>query len=238
MNKRCATESAFFRLGLFFGLLAFFIGVLLAMLVAANPKAPTRQHARSAGEQVDHANNRRATAAGSVYATWVARYNGPWNFMDEARAIAVDDAGNVYVTGGSDGVGIGLDYATIKYNSAGQQQWVARYNGPVNGVDEADAIAVDSSGNVYVTGRSPGAGTADDYATIKYNSSGQEQWVARYNGPGNYTDQAYAIAVDSFGNVYVTGTSDSGGQGTNYDYLTIKYNSNGQEQWAGGSVAP
>ena len=201
MNKRPATESAFFRLCLFFSLLAFFIGVLLAMLASANPKAPTGERARFASEQVAHANNRRATATASVYAAWVARYNGPWNFMDEARAIAVDDAGNVYVTGGSDGVGIGLDYATIKYNSAGQQQWVARYNGPVNGEDEADAIAVDSSGNVYVTGRSPGAGTADDYATIKYNSAGQEQWVARFDGLGHGGDDAYAIALDSSGNV-------------------------------------
>jgi uncharacterized delta-60 repeat protein len=162
---------------------------------------------------------------------WVARYNGPANDYDAASAIAVDNFGNVYVTGESyagSGLEDDYDYLTVKYNFAGMQQWVARYNGPGNYQDEAYAIAIDNSGNVYVTGRSDSSGNDVDYATIKYNSVGVQQWVARYNGPGNSDDGAYAIAVDNSGNVYVTGYSYSGSYS---DYATIKYNSNGVQQW-------
>ena len=159
---------------------------------------------------------------------WVARYDGPENYSDKAAAIAVDASGNVYITGASSSNAGGLDYATIKYNSAGQQQWVARYDGPVGDSDQPTAIAVDGSGSVYVTGKSYGSGYSYDYTTIKYNAAGQQQWVARYDGPGNYTDQPTAIAVDGSGSVYVTGASYGS---YSSDYATIKYNSAGQQQW-------
>jgi uncharacterized delta-60 repeat protein len=159
---------------------------------------------------------------------WVARYDGPASSYDEPHSIAVDSSGNVYVTGYSYGSGAGVDYATVKYNSVGAEQWVSRYDGAV-GDDGARKIAVDSSGNVYVAGYSRGAGTSEDYATVKYDSDGGVQWVSRYNGPGSSTDWAKAMAIDSSGNVYVTGYSDAGG--INHDYATVKYNSVGAEQW-------
>jgi len=162
---------------------------------------------------------------------WVARYIGPTNSFDGAYAIAVDGSGNVYVTGESKGSGTGEDYVTIKYNTNGKQLWIARYNGPAKKWDYANAIAIDSSGNVYVTGAS--YGTSYDYATIKYNTNGKQLWLKTYNGPAKKADSAKAIAVDSSGNVYVTGWSSGlGGGGIHAtDYATIKYNTNGKQLW-------
>jgi hypothetical protein len=151
---------------------------------------------------------------------WVRRYHWAGIYEDWATAIAVDRYRNVYVTG-SHGSGTAYDYATIKYYSNGDTAWVRRYNGPGNGYDWAFAIALDSPGNVYVTGGSEGSGTRDDYATIKYRPGGGTAWVTTYNGAGNLFDYAQAIAVDGHGNVYVTGSSY--GSGTSYDYATIKY---------------
>jgi uncharacterized delta-60 repeat protein len=160
---------------------------------------------------------------------WVAKYNGPGNYHDQAVAIAVDSAKNVYVTGYSyDSRGGNRDYATIKYDRNGNQDWVAIYDGPTNSNDQPVGIAVDSSGNAYVTGRSFGDGTNYDYATIKYDTNGNQDWVARHDGPTSYRDEAVGIAVDPSGNVYVTGMSFRSG---NYDYATIKYDSNGNQDW-------
>ncbi len=160
---------------------------------------------------------------------WVRRYNGPGGGFDEARAIAVDSAGNVYVTGASYGGSTDVDYATVKYDTAGVELWVRRYNGPANSTDEAVAIAVDRSGNATVTGSSWGSSSYYDYATVKYNAAGTQQWAARYNGTASGPDNAYAITVDTAGNIYVTGRSSGM---VDYDYATVKYNPAGSEQWA------
>jgi HYR domain len=148
-------------------------------------------------------------------------------------AITVDASGNVYIIGR-----LSRHYITAKYNSSGIIQWSNSYfEDDVEG--HPNAIAVDLDGNVYVTGRSytgfvPGTFIPDettaDYATVKYNSEGDEIWVRRYNGasPANGFDAATAITVDAIGNIYVTGTSQLNGQ---FDIATIKYKPNGDVLW-------
>ena len=136
-------------------------------------------------------------------------YNGVPGGWDTPRDLALDQAGNVYVTGESTQIqGTGVeDYATVKYDADGNEQWVRRYNGLARDDYWAVAVVVDGAGNVYVTGGSLGEGTDSDYATVKYDADGHEQWVARYNGPATSAEVGSALAVDGCGNVYVTGHS-------------------------------
>ena len=161
---------------------------------------------------------------------WVARYNGPANFVDVALAILLDGQGSVYVAGDSyGGSGFDYDYAIVKYNSSGQLLWVRRYNGTGSREDRFSALAVDRQGNAYLTGSSFDSGVDWDFVTVKYDANGNQVWIRRYNRLGNSNDYARAIAVDGYGNVYVTGAST--GSGTGYDYATVKYDANGNQVW-------
>jgi uncharacterized delta-60 repeat protein len=160
---------------------------------------------------------------------WIARLNGPLNSFCEATATTIDVFGNVYVTGKYCYLGMTSDYATVKYNSTGAQQWVAQYDGPTESHDVANAFAIDSSGNMYITGISEDS-VNSDYSTVKYNSAGVQQWVARYDGVNGFFTKGAAVTVDASGYVYVTGTSSDSGTGN--DYVTIKYNPAGIQQWS------
>ena len=167
---------------------------------------------------------------------WAQRYNGSGNGYDAPYGIALDSSGNVYVTGTSTGDGTGSDYTTIKFNNDGQQQWAQSYNGSGNSYDAGQALAVDDSGNVYVTGISTALNGLGDCVTIKYDTDGNQQWAKVYDGPANGNDYGNSITVDGSGNVYVTGSS--AGAKTGQDYLTIKYDSSGQQLWASTYSTP
>jgi hypothetical protein len=159
---------------------------------------------------------------------WIARYNGPDNWCDAAYAIAIDSSGNVFVTGTSQNIGTNPDYLTIKYYPDGETAWTRRYNWLGEWDDEATAITVDASGNVYVSGSTNPVGWPKaDFLTLKYDSSGNLIWAKTFDGGDD--DRAHAIAVDSKGNVYVTGETYN--TTTSLDYLTIKYYSNGDTAW-------
>ena len=157
---------------------------------------------------------------------WASFYGGTED--DQAKALVVDSTGSVYVTGYVTNPTTGKDFYTIKYNKSGQVLAAAAYKGPLE--DQATAIAVRGS-YVYVTGFSTGSTTGADYFTIKYDTSLNKIWEARYDGPAHLGDFPSALAVDSLGNVYVTGFSYRGQQLKHADYETIKYDSAGKMVW-------
>lgn len=171
----------------------------------------------------------------TIYATaqpalaWERRYNGTPDLSDEAVSIAVDAAGNSYVTGSAFAPNGTLDIVTIKYSPSGQQMWLESYNGTGNGNDQGAELVLDNAGNVYVTGYSNNLNSFNDVTTIKYNNSGVLQWVSFHNGSSNNYDQGNALQVDANGNVYVVGYVTASNY--TYDFVTIKYNSLGVQQW-------
>jgi hypothetical protein len=159
---------------------------------------------------------------------WTNIFNGTGNNDDQAKSLAVDGNGNVYITGYSTGSGSYFDYATIKYSSGGVPQWTNRYASPGFSSDIAYSSALDGAGNLYVTGASQG-GVTYDIASIKYSSAGIAVWTNRFNGPANNDDQPKSVVVDGTGNIFVCGYSV--GSASYQDYVTLKYSNAGVPLW-------
>jgi hypothetical protein len=115
-----------------------------------------------------------------------------------------------------------------------QQEWVRIFDGQLNYWDDPTGVVCDAGGNIYVGGTSAGNGgdrsSIYEYVTFKYSPSGQFLWLRRYNGDTDQVDQINDVNIDAFSNVIVTGASYLSSQNT-YDWTTIKYNQNGDQQW-------
>lgn len=152
-----------------------------------------------------------------------------------------------------------ISYRTGAYNKNHEliidptYQWHNFFGSALNDGGGINSIAVDGSGNVYVTGVSdgtwdgPGAVSPinayndnDDIVIIKLDSNGTYQWHTFFGGTDR--DRAYDLALDSGGNVYVSGssnvawngpgtTSPINAFGTNEEIVIIKLNSSGAYQW-------
>jgi DNA-binding beta-propeller fold protein YncE len=162
---------------------------------------------------------------------WTARSAGTGADFEIPRDVAVSPDGSaLFVTGQRSGATTGDDFGTVALDAAtGAGLWSRRYDGPGHFHDDAAAVGVSPDGSrVFVTGVSSGSAKieefyAEDYATLAYDATtGATEWLRRYNGPGDSSDRATALAVSPIGStVFVTGASV--GVTSSEDYATVAY---------------
>lgn len=193
---------------------------------------------------------------------WAVRAGG--SSVDESFAIAVDPAGNVYVTGyftgpadftGLPDTAAFYDAFLLKYNTSGTPQWVRKGGGP--STDYGRGVSVSPNGNIFWVGDIygstanfdaipvSGSGVYDAFVSL-YDSNGNVQWVR--TGGQSLNDRANAVIADQHGNAYVTGffnqfttfgpfsTMGFGDQ----DVFVAKYDALGNILWfqnAGGNLS-
>jgi len=157
---------------------------------------------------------------------WQKTWGGPSE--DRSWSVAVDSSGSIYATGGTASFGAGgRDVVLLKFDSSGTLLWHRMWGG--TGADDGLGTAVDSSGNIYVTGSTSsfGAGGADT-VLLKFDPTGGLLWQRTWGGSG--ADYGQSVSVASSGSVYVTGSTDSFGAGL-VDTVLLRFDSSGALVW-------
>lgn len=162
-------------------------------------------------------------AAGQAAATfWLATLGGA--NQEISYGVATDSQNNSYAIGESSTAGAGsTDVLLAKHDADGAIQWQRVLGG--TGADEGNAVAVDSSDNVYIVGSASPPSLGFRFLVAKYNSSGTLQWQKTFAA-----DQGWGITIDSSGNIYVTGYTTQEGLGSR-ELIIAKYDSTGAIQW-------
>jgi uncharacterized delta-60 repeat protein len=166
----------------------------------------------------------------------VEQWNETWggSASETCNDIALDNSGDIYITGYTTSFGVSFtDVFFVKYDSSGNQQGNETWGGGKD--DVGNAITVDSSGNIYITGEtiSYGAGGFDAFI-LKYDDSRTLQWN-KYWG-GDDTDDGNGIALSNSEDIYITGETQSFGAGGS-DAFLAKYSTSGSLSWSSPTMS-
>ena len=188
---------------------------------------------------------------------WAKNIGGDMD--DLINGITADQNGNIYITGSFQSSSLVCDNYTLtspgsaeafvtKYNGSGNVIWARNFEGTND--DDGNAIAVDGSENVFITGKyaSPfltidsytltNQGSSDAFVT-KLDALGNALWAK--SAGGSFNDSGYEITLDPFGNTYIAGDFNSStltvesftlSNFGNFDFFIAKYNSAGNAIWA------
>lgn len=169
----------------------------------------------------------RVPAAGGAV-RWSKRNGDPLSppppLQDRINAVGLDAAGDVIVTGFTQGAN--FDIYTAKYDgTTGTAKWEVVYNGPYNKNDASYDLKVDSAGDILVAATASDANAVNDALTLKFRgSTGAVAWTKTYNGPANKSDRMTLVGLDPNGNVISSGYSYS--SNNTADIYTAKYDKN------------
>ncbi|HWP31845.1 MAG TPA: SBBP repeat-containing protein [Fimbriimonadales bacterium] len=169
---------------------------------------------------------------------WVNKYSSSYSTSEIPIGLAVDSQQNIYVVASSHRKSLKKwDVLSLKYNPPAGLLWERRYSRGDNVDTRARAMALDSSGNLYVLASlhaELATSNLSDYLLLKYDTNGVLKWAKTYDN--GKEDDPFAIALDKDGNVYVTGRSQT--QERVWQCATLKFSPSGNRIWVARYGSP
>lgn len=165
---------------------------------------------------------------------WRRQIDGTSTFetTEEAHAVAVNAAGDVFAAGFLSNAATGRDLVVVKCAGAtGNELWRREFDGGDGSADRANAIAVDASGDVIAAGRLATVAVEDDFTVLKLaGASGNELWRHRIDGTDSGDDEAVALALTTTGDAVASGVIDTAAGQEDFSVVRLA-GATGNEIW-------
>lgn len=160
---------------------------------------------------------------------WTQRFNGTLDTGDYAEDLVVTPAGDVYVTGYTNGPNVSKDLILLKYTTNGALAWSRQVAGAANASDRGQHLELDSHQNIVVAGYITESFAYPSLLVTKYDSTGSIIWDRRYNGADSLGGWFEDMQLDAGGNIYFPGSirDTSGG----VSFAIHKFDSTGNLLW-------